>query len=245
MSWMGKRLIAAIWIMITQTLSAQPHYNLWFRASLSFPLGPKFIIDNQFQHRRQNGFENTNMLDQNLMFTYRIWLNHQHNEHVRFSISPFAYFSQYRIIRKQEDESTQPNREIRFSAAVEMEQKIWKKFYVLNRTAIEYRLFYKHANIIRSRNRLELRYHFTDKVKLSVLDEIFLNAAGTPTTHIFDHNRIGFNLEYKALPRLKFEAGYLYITRLPLTYTTQINENNFYLNVTYQLPSCGRMAKQK
>jgi light-regulated signal transduction histidine kinase (bacteriophytochrome) len=89
----------------------------------------KFKIDNELQHRRQNGFDNVNLFDKNLMFTYRIWAHYQHNKDVKFSLSPFAYFSNYKIIQKQTDQTASPISEVRLSAAVELQQNIFKKFY--------------------------------------------------------------------------------------------------------------------
>jgi hypothetical protein len=66
-------LAAAIWISIAQIAQAKAHYNAWIRGTLSVPVGKKFKIDNEFQHRRQNGFDNANLFDKNLMFTLRIW----------------------------------------------------------------------------------------------------------------------------------------------------------------------------
>src|SRR5690554_7722173 len=117
MDWFKKLLTTAIGIFIASNALAQQHYNAWFRGTLSVPVGKKFKIDNEFQHRRQSGFNNADMFHRNLMFTYRNWLHYQHNEDVKLSLSPFAYFSDYRIIQKQADENTTPNSEIRFSAA--------------------------------------------------------------------------------------------------------------------------------
>ncbi len=236
MDWFKKLLTAAIWISIAQTSQAQQHYNVWFRGTLSVPVGKKFKIDNEFQHRRQNGFENENLLDKNLMLAYRTWVQYQHNEDVKFSLSPFAYFSNYKIIQKQSDEVVSPNSEIRFSAAVELQHIIVKKFYVVDRTAIEYRMFDNNqSDITRLRNRFGFRYDFTEKLKLSIYDELLFNLSGTTQHHFFDHDRIGLTLEYKILPYLKFDIGYIHIARLPLTSTTKLQENNIFLNLTYQL----------
>jgi hypothetical protein len=126
-------------MLLLETLLAQQHYNAWFRGTLSIRVGKKFIIDNEFQHRRQNGFENENMLDRNLMIAYRNWVHYQQNEDLKFSLSPFAYFSNYGIIQEQTDEAAHRSSEIRFSAAVELKHQLFKKFYVMDRTAIEYR----------------------------------------------------------------------------------------------------------
>lgn len=111
-------LTAAIWISIAQNSQAQQHNNVWFRGTLSVLVGKKFKIDNEFQHRRQNGFDNANLFDKNLMFTFKNWVHYQHNEDVKFSLSSFAYFPNYKIIQKQADENATPNSEIRFSTAV-------------------------------------------------------------------------------------------------------------------------------
>lgn len=236
MDWFKKLLITAIWISIAQTLQAQQHYNAWFRGTLSIPVGKKFKIDNEFQHRRQNGFENENLLDKNLMLAYRTWVQYQHNEDVKFSLSPFAYFSNYKIIQKQSDEVVSPNSEIRFSAAVELQHIIVKKFYVVDRTAIEYRMFDNNqSDITRLRNRFGFRYDFTEKLKLSIYDELLFNLSDTTQHHFYDHDRIGLTLEYKVLPNLKFDIGYIHIARLPMTSTTKLHENNIFLNLTYQL----------
>jgi hypothetical protein len=62
-----------------------------------------------------------------------------------------------------------------------------------------------------------------------------VNATGTGNAHFFDHNRVGFNLEYKVSPDLKIDIGYIYINRLPLSEMETLNENNFLLQFTYKL----------
>lgn len=236
MYWFKRLLVTAIWISIAQTLQAQDHYNAWFRGTLSIPVGEKFKIDNELQHRRQNGFENENMFDKNLMFAYRNWVHYQHSEDVKFSLSPFAYFKNYRIIQQHPDETIIPSSEIRFSIAVELQHEILKKFYIVDRSAVEYRIFDNNqADIIRLRNRFGFRYDFTRKLKVGIFDELLFNLSGTKYHHFFDHDRLGLNVEYKLVPNVKFDIGYIHITRLPLSGTTKLHENNLYLNFTYQL----------
>lgn len=237
MSWLKKLLVTAIGIFIAQTLPAQTHNNAWFRATLSLPVEEKFKIDNEFQHRRQNGFENNNLFNKNLMFTYRSWVHYQYSKDVKFSVSPFAYFSNYKIIQKQADQTAEPNKEIRFSAAVELQHELFKSFYITNRNALEYRIFSNNqSDITRFRTRFGGRYELSDNIKLGIFDELLLNTAGTTTEHFYDQNRIGLNIEYRVLPNLKFDIGYIYLTRLPLTADkTTLYENNIVLNLTYQL----------
>jgi hypothetical protein len=236
MDWLKKLLATTVWIFISQTLLAQQHYNAWFRSTLSVPVGKKVKIDGEFQHRRQNGFDNANLLDKSLMFTFRNWVYYQHSEDVKFSVSPFAYFSNYKIIQKQTDETEEPNSEIRFSAAVELQHQIFKKIFVVERTGAEYRVFQNNqSNITRLRNRFGLRYDFNERIKLSIFDELFFNIAGVNHSHFFGHDRMGLNLEYKFLPILKFDIGYIHIIRLPVTSSTKLHETTIFLNLTYQI----------
>lgn len=91
------------------------------------------------------------------------------------------------------------------------------------------------SDITRLRNRFGFRYDFTDKIKLSIFDELLFNITGTTHDHFFDHDRLGLTLEYKVLPYLKLGIGYIRITRLPITSPTKLHENNIFLNLTYQL----------
>ncbi|MCH5684649.1 DUF2490 domain-containing protein [Niabella sp. W65] len=233
-------LITAMWVSIAQTLTAQHHYNAWFRTTLSIPLEDKFRTDVEFQHRRQNGFENKNMLDNNLMFTFRDWVHYQHNPNLKFSVSPFAYFSHYRIIQDKADNEAAPNSEVRFSVAQELQHKIYKRIYLVNRNALEYRIIKNVPNnITRFRTRFGGRYELTEHLKLTVFDEFFINVAGTSSSAQFaDHNRAGLNIEYRVLPNLKFDVGYLYLIRFSIPSASgniRLYENNMFLNLTYQL----------
>lgn len=235
MDWFKKLLITAIWVFIVHILQAQHHYNAWFRSTLSISAGNRFKIDNEFQHRRQSDFDNANLFDKNLMFTFRNWVHYQHNKDITFSLSPFSYFSNYKIIQERTDENAVPTSEIRLSAAVALQHHIIKRFYVVDRTAVEYRIFDHHQTYItRLRNRFGFRYDFTEKIKLSVFDELLFNVTGTKYDRFFDHGRLGLDLEYKVLPFLKFDIGYIHISRMPVTSTAKLHENNIFLNLTYQ-----------
>lgn len=235
-----KRLLAtAMWVFIAQTLQAQKHYNAWFRSTLSVPVGEKFKVDNEFQHRRQSGFQNGNMLDNDLMFTFRNWVHYQHNPNLKFSVSPFAYFSHYRIIQDKPDKEAAPNSEVRFSVAEELQHKIYKRIYLVNRNALEYRIINnQQPNVIRFRTPFGGRYELTEQLKLTLFDEFFINVTGTSSAQFPDHNRTGLNIEYSVLPNLKFDVGYIYLIRFSVPSASgniRLYENNMFLNLTYQL----------
>ena len=215
---------------------AQEHTNSWFRTTISIPVTGKIKTDIELQHRRQNDFERNNFFDKNLMYTFRTWLYYKQNNDVVYAISPFAYFSNYKIIQKENDAFAKPTNEYRFSASIELQHELANKFFIVNRTALEYRVFESSVkNVVRLRNRLAFRYNFNLKYNIAVGDEILINAKGTDVQHIFDHNRIFTNFSYKPKSSLKFDVGYIYISRLPKSNADLIKENNFYLNFTYTL----------
>ncbi len=223
----------AAWIFIPHNSEAQHHYNAWFRTTLSHPVSEKIRIDTEWQHRRQNGQDNKNLLDKNLMFTFRNWMHYQHNEDVKFSVSPFAYFSHYRVIQQQADETAHPGKEIRLSAALELQHEIFRKLYITDRNALEYRMFGgSQSDITRLRNRLGIRYDLMKQIRFSFYDELLFNITGTPAGHFFDHDRISMNLEYSISSEVKLDLGYMHINRLS---GYIIKENNIIMNLTCKL----------
>jgi Protein of unknown function (DUF2490) len=215
---------------------AQEHINSWFRTTLSSPITEKIKADIELQHRRQNDFKSDNFFDKNLMYTFRTWVYYKQNKDIVYAISPFAYFSNYRIIQKESDAVAKPTNEYRFSVSVELQNELVSNFFIVDRTALEYRAFEGSIeNVVRLRNRLAFRYDFSSKFNTAVGDEIFINAVGTDAQHIFDHDRLFANFSFKPKPALKFDIGYIYISRLPKSNLDLIEESNFYLNLTYTL----------
>ena len=95
---------------------AQEHANSWFRTTLSIPDTEKIKTDLELQHRRQNDFESNNLFDKNLMYAFRTWIYYKQNKDVVYAISPFAYFSNFKIIQKESDAVAKTTNEYRFSA---------------------------------------------------------------------------------------------------------------------------------
>ena len=229
-------LILIITFFLAPKTVAQEHTNSWFRTTFSIPVTAKIKTDLELQHRRQNDFESDNLFDKNLMYTFRTWLYYKQNKNVVYAISPFAYFSNYKVIQKESDPVAKPTNEYRFSSSVELQHELVNKFFIVDRTAIEYRVFEgAMENVIRLRNRLAFRYDFNANFNVNIGDEIFINAFGTNTLHIFDHNRIFTNFSFKPNSAVKFDIGYIYISRLPKINIDLIEENNIYLNFTYTL----------
>jgi len=220
----------------TQNTIAQQHINSWFRTTLSIPVTNKIKTDLELQHRRQNDFESDNLFNKNLMYTFRTWIYYKQNKDVVYAISPFAYFSNYKIIQKESDAVAKPTNEYRFTASLEIQHQLAPKFFVVDRTAMEYRVFEGSIeNTTRLRNRLAFRYDYNSNYSVAIGDEILINTTGTDAQHIFDHNRAFTNFSYKPNSAVKFDIGYIYISRLTKSNIDLIDESNFYLNFTYTL----------
>ncbi len=234
-------LKALLILVLTVLFSGKDTYgqyqNIWFRGTLSKPLNSKIKTDVELQHRRQSGYGNRDVLDQNLMYTFRSWVHYRLNHDVRFSVSPFAYFYHYKIIQKQADEHAKPTREIRFSAAVDLQHKLFNKVFLLDRTAVEYRTFSEsQKKVTRLRAKIGIRYDLNEKFKIALFDEHFLNTGGVTAHHHFDHERQGINVECIPSAQLKVDVGYVHIKRLPLSGNSMLSENNLFLHLTYNLP---------
>ena len=229
-------IILIVILIIASKTVAQEHTNSWFRTTLSVPVTEKIKTDLELQHRRQNDFESDNLFDKNLMYTFRTWVYYKQNKDVVYALSPFAYFSNYKIIQNESDAVSKPSNEYRFCASVELQHELAEKFYIVDRTALEYRVFEGTIeNVVRLRNRLAFRYDLNSNFNTTIGDEIFINASGTDSQHIFDHDRLFANFSYKLNPSFKFDLGYIYISRLTKSNIDLIDESNIYLNFTFSI----------
>lgn len=225
-------LVIVVVALNTNTAQAQLHYNAWFRSTLSIPLYKKLKADLEFQHRRQNGYNNKKMLDRNLMFTLRSWIHYTHSKDIKISVSPLACFSHFPVIETSSGKDILPNKELRTSAAIELQHELFENFYIFDRNALEYRIFDRN-NILRMRSRIGLSYELINKLKISLYEELFFNIKGVPTDYFFDHDRIGIFFEYDVFPRFRIDLGALHISRLSINNHNKLKEHNLLLNLTY------------
>ena len=232
------RLVQSVLIALyvyTFPAQAQMHDNAWMRTTLGFSVAKKIKVDAELQHRRQNGFGNLNMLDKNLMFSARTWIHYQYKPWFRLSASPYACFRHFKPIANQNDEKVVAARETRFALAADLRPQIAEKFTVIYRVSMEYRLLDNYPSaVVRLRSRTGLSYRINQRSTALAYNEIFVNANVASREHAFDHNRIAISLEYE-IKHVKLEAGYVYITRLPLQANNLLYENNLFLNFTYAI----------
>jgi len=88
------------------------------------------------------------------------------------------------------------------------------KFYFQHRNWFEFRYFQQNDNSfsygnLRYRYLFDLNYEITQKCKLKVFNEIFLNVGKNIVYNVFDHNRFGFGFDYKFNEKWSTELLYL------------------------------------
>lgn len=231
-----------------QSIAQNQHYNFWTRVSFTEPISTKWKAELEFQYRRQNDYSSnrSNLFQQSLLSSVRMWAHYQLNENNTITLSPFAYFWHNPIILTEEDKVKSQTKEIRFSTDVDLKNKLSDKLYFLNRSSIEFRDFQQsQAFSFRFRERIGLRYDFNPKFSGSIFDEVFLNLTSIGTSNFFDHNRLGILMNYKPNQTIRFEIGYIYINRLPKFATELINEHNFITHVYITLPTLNNYLHNK
>lgn len=225
-------------ICIGTVMQGQSHYNAWFRSTFKFAAGEKFEVDAEVQHRRQNGYANTWLLNKNLLLSYRNWIHYKHNRNIVLSLSPFARFAHYKTGQHQANQTGGPANETRFSGAFTIRYSILNKVFAAYRTAVAYRIFEnKQPRIVRVRNRLGFRIPVNSHLDIGIYNELLLNVSGTNMAHFYDQHRIGVNLNYRVFSNLKTDMGYMNISRLPPADDKMVHEHIIYLNMTLQWSS--------
>lgn len=227
--------IVIVFFLGTLLVQSQTDNNFWFKSIVSYSLNDKIKIDQEFQHRRQSDYDNSNLLDKNLMFNYRVWGQYKLDEDIRILISPYGYFSNYRMIEKQGDDKIESQKEIRFSVASEFQKEILNRLFLIKRFGMDYRVFESdHQKTLRLRNRFGIKYQLFNNVYFSLTDEVLFNVADYSNVISFDQNRIGINLEFKLSSIIKVDLGYMYLIRSLNSNRDYLQENNYSLNLSFQ-----------
>ena len=233
---MNKR-IAAILFGVAFAGSFQSHgqhINGWLRTTGSLRLTDKWKTDMELQGRWQNGLNNFNPLKEKLLFSYRHWVYYKHDESLQFGLSPFAYYSLFKIIEDSTDYNSSPVHEYRSTVSAEVRHRLIGNLYATDKTMLEYRIFGHSGNILRLRNKLGLEYKINKPLAMKLSHEVLLNAAGVEKQHFFDHERTSASLEIKTAIGY-VEAGYIHASRLPVLAETTLTENNLFINLGFTI----------
>ncbi len=233
---LSKIIYLIVVLLLPEVVQGQQHYNAWMRTTLSVPVAAKWRADMEVQHRRQNGYGDKGMLANELMYTVRPWLHGQVHKDMRVSVSPLAWFSNYRIVQHAGDEHVKQGEEWRSTVAAELQRQPIERLQVYNRLGLEYRNFTNgQGDVLRMRDRVGVRYNVNQLLTVGGYEELLLNVAGVPVAHLFDHNRLAAEVELKASGMLRVNAGYMRALRLPLVANNLMSEHNVFVNVTVVL----------
>ena len=237
-----KKLYLVLLFLFVNVLFAQEtaHTNFWSRIALAQPITSKLKAEAEFQKRWQNDVaaHSNNPFDYKLLSSLRFWTYYQLNDKVTLIASPFAYYENDPILKKESDKTKISSYENRFTVALELNQKLYNKLKFQSRTGIEYRDFKNTVpDYFRFREKLSLKYSFNPKFVLIGFDEILINATNSNGLHNFDQNRVGLSFNYKLLKELKLELGYMKIERSQKTISDLLNENDIVLNCYFTVPN--------
>lgn len=229
-----KKIVVAISLVgLAQMALGQHHVNSWFKAALVWRINKQFKTELELHHRRQNGFDNSNLLSNNLLYLGRVWLHYQPHQNLTLSLSPFAKVVNYKVIQTKTDETLQPTQEIRITGALAWRKAIADKWQLQLRTMGEYRLFNNpQYHIIRLRQRAGLGYQLSSQLNLVVYDEVLGNITDRYTHTFYDHNRIGTSIGYQCNRHFKVDLGYIHINRHQRNTDHYWEEENIALGLT-------------
>lgn len=228
------RLLTLLAFSLSIQAQAQ-HVSLWTRGTLQLPVNERWSTDAEVQLRRQNGLNNYNPMQEHSLYSYRHWVYYRLNEGVRFAVSPFAYYKAYSMIQEPADYGKKPASEYRLTAAVDLQHNITGSLYIIDRSAIEGRMFNDNTDVLRVRNRLGLRYDLHHNWKFYTYHEVFLNTAGTHIHHFFDHDRLSLGASVKLASHWQVDMAVLHISRLDRQKAEKLEEEALMLNISYKL----------
>lgn len=215
-------------------LAQKPRENSWYRITIKAPLNKNLKLSTEFQHRRQNDYDNKNYNSQALTSSFRLWLDYRKNDHLTFSFSPFAYFDISPTYNEAHDRLKNNKKEIRFATAITAKKTVFQDFTAFSKLDLEYRTFLKNSDIVRLREKIGLNYHY-QSLTLTAYNELFVNVVGTPITHFYDQNRMSGAINVRASHCLGIELGYIRSNKLPIHTIEKQKENIIYLNLTMLL----------
>lgn len=199
------------------------HHNVFsLGLTLADTINQRTKLELSLQKRTQNTALDHNFFKSSQLNSVLVWLNFTVSKNSKISVSPFAYYENFPLIAKVNDENLSPVKEYRFSVRYTNDRRSRIVDYG-NRYSVEYRVRdLKHDGIYRSNFRmrymakLEKSVHgllsHRKPVTFQLNDEVFLQfgKAVHNRPNVFDQNRIYLGFNYELLKNFKTSIGYLY-----------------------------------
>lgn len=232
----GLRILRYLGLLLIPVVGfGQVHHNIWLRTTAQVNLHLRWRLGLELQHRRQDMVGGSNPLAYDLMYSVRPWLYYQYQKSLRVEIAPVSVFRLSNPVNARSDIERAPQMEYRSSLALQFTQPFKQHFSLILRPAMEYRMLSRHVNLFRLRAKFQIQRALSAHLNLFAYEELMLHVAGVSPAHVLDQNRLGLGLQWNPTPRISFEAGYVYLSRLPIAGDELLADHNFFLQCYWRL----------
>lgn len=210
-----RNLILFVLFFAFNHLYSQDHTQFWLRTSILYNLDKNWSSTLELHHRTQSLANTESPFRYPLTNAVRLWISYKLNSNHTFIFSPYAFFSNDPVVNKIGDELRSNANEHRMQIQYENKIPVARSWSLTSRFGAEYRIFEKNQDLLRLRFREALSYSITKKLSIQIYDELFLNTINIERSHVFDQNRIGFQLSYALDRHMKIDLGHNLIHALP------------------------------
>ena len=199
----------------SQFIYGQNFTQFWFKTSLHYHIDSKLSTTLELHHRTQSILSAESPFRYPLNNAARLWLIYKLSNRETTNFSPYAFISNYSQMKKEEDVMHSNANEHRIHLQYENKMPVSSAWSMTSRFSAEYRIFERNQDLFRFRIREGLIYIVSKNLSLQLYDELFLNTINIERSHVFDQNRIGFQLSYNLDRHIKLDLGHNLIHALP------------------------------
>ncbi len=228
----------------SQSLTHYYHNAFWGRIVLSDKISKRFGWEVYLQERTQNDpTEKLTIFKYHQLTSYWLWIHYQVSKDLRFSVTPFCYFSTIALFPQPAEIGNRGVNEYRWAVQLEHTQR-FRKLLFANRYSIEYRFrdIVTEGQFVpnyRVRYRAKLEVPLTGEkhpISLIVFDEVLLEfgQAVQSSPAIFNQNRLYAGFNYEVMKNVKFNLGYMYLIQERLTGTAIDISNVLWATATFE-----------
>ena len=210
-----RNLIFFVLFLAFNHLYSQDHSQFWLRTSIQYNLDKNWSSALELHHRTQSLANTESPFRYPLTNAVRLLISYKLNSNHTFIFSPYAFFSNDPVVNKIGDELNSSANEHRFHLQYENKIPVSSTWSMISRFGAEYRIFERNQDLFRFRIREGLNYIVSKNLSLQIYDELFLNTINIERSHVFDQNRIGFQLSYALDRHIKLDLGHNLIHALP------------------------------
>ena len=184
------------------------HTTFWYRGLVAVPLSKNWDFYGEYIHRQQNEIGSSNPFTHESFEEVRLWL-HLKKGNWTVQFNPISYIHSVPFLGKLADYTANPNQEWRAAASLELKQNV-AKWTFKERAQYEFRFPKSLDYALTTRFRLKglAQIAISDKTKLTLSDELWLNMPPNQAANHFDQNWIYVGMSQQVCKVLSLELGY-------------------------------------